>query len=89
MMITSTTESTGAMAYLALEKFEGLINGKTCTFYFSHRAVMPKGKTDEAKLEIEVVINSGTGELAGLNGMLTIKIDTTIHSYVLDYGFDQ
>ncbi|QQL48942.1 DUF3224 domain-containing protein [Mucilaginibacter ginkgonis] len=85
VMITSMTESTGAMAYVALEKFNGELNGKSGTFYFSHSATMIKGDASSGALNITVVRSSATGELAGLSGKLDINVDGGGHSYNLDY----
>ncbi len=85
-MLTSMTESTGTMAYVALEKVEGKLAGKTGSFYFSHTVTMKKGEAASGVLKIVVVPGSGTGELAGLSGELNIIIDAKGgHSYVFDY----
>jgi hypothetical protein len=85
-MLTSATESTGAMAYVALEKVEGKLGGKAGSFYFSHLATMKKGDAASGVLKIAVVAGSGTGELTGLSGELTIIIDAKGgHAYVFDY----
>lgn len=85
-MLTGATESTGAMAYVALEKVEGKLGGKTGTFYFSHTATMTKGDAASGVLKIVVVSGSGTGELTGLSGELKINIDPKGgHAYVFDY----
>jgi hypothetical protein len=85
-MLTSATESTGAMAYVALEKVDGKVNGKTGSFYLSHNATMKKGDAASGVLKIVVVAGSGTGELTGLSGELTINIDTKGgHAYIFNY----
>lgn len=85
-MLTSATESTGAMAYVALEKVAGKLNGKSGSFYFSHNATMKKGDAASGVLKIAVVAGSGTGGLTGLSGELTINIDPKGgHAYVFNY----
>ncbi|MES2108043.1 MAG: DUF3224 domain-containing protein [Bacteroidota bacterium] len=86
-MLTSATESTGAMAYVALEKVDAKLNGKSGSFYFSHTATMKKGDAASGVLKIIVVAGSGTGELTGLSGgELTINIDAKGgHAYVFNY----
>jgi len=87
-MLTSATESTGAMAYVALEKVDAKLNGKSGSFYFSHTATMKKGDATSGVLKITVVAGSGTGELAGLSGELSIVIDSKGgHAYELNYEF--
>jgi hypothetical protein len=36
-------------------------------------------------MDITIAPNTGTGELAGITGKLTITIDSTGHSYDLEY----
>jgi len=85
-MLTGATESTGAMAYVALEKVDAKLNGKSGSFYFSHTATMKKGDAASGVLKITVVAGSGTGELAGLNGELSITIDAKGgHAYEFNY----
>lgn len=85
-MLTSATESTGAMAYVALEKVDAKLKGKSGSFYFSHTATMKKGDAASGVLKITVVAGSGTGELAGLSGELSIIIDAKGgHAYEFNY----
>lgn len=85
-MLTSFTESTGAMAYVAMEQVTGTLHGKTGTFYLAHKATMTKGDTASGEMSIVIVRGSGTGDLAGISGTLTIIINASgKHSYVLDY----
>jgi hypothetical protein len=85
-MLTSFTESTGAMAYVAMEQVTGQLDGKSGTFYLAHRATMTKGDAGSGEMQIVVVKGSGTGELAGISGGLTIVIDATgKHTYILNY----
>jgi len=85
-MVSSFTESTNAMAYVAMEQVTGKLGGKSGSFYLMHRATMTKGDAASAKLSIVVVKGSATGELAGLGGELTIIIDGAgKHSFEFDY----
>ena len=85
-MLTSHTETTGSMAYVAMEQMTGTVSGKTGTFYLAHRATMTKGDPASGEMNIVVVKGSGTGELTGLSGDLKIIIDATgKHSYVFQY----
>lgn len=87
VMLTTATESTGAMAYVALEKFTGKLGGKSGSFDFSHNASMLKGNAAAGVLQIYVIPGSGTGELAGLSGELKIDRDASgAHSYLFDYS---
>ena len=85
-MLSSYTESTGAMAYVAMEQMTGKLGGKSGSFYLAHRATMTKGDAASGEMNIVVVKGSGTGELVGLSGQLTIIIDGAgKHSYVFAY----
>lgn len=84
-MLSSVTEETGAMAYVAMERFEGKLNGRPGSFYFAHTATMKKGDAESGVMHIVVVKNSGTGELRGLSGTLQIKIEGGKHSYGFEY----
>ncbi len=85
-MLSSTTESTGAMAYVAMERFVGTLNGRPGTFYFAHVATMQKDDPSSGVMKIVVVKNSGTQELRGLGGELVIHIESGRHSYAFSYS---
>jgi len=86
-MITGSTASTGSMAYVAIERMTGKLNGRQGSFTFSHRASMMKGEAPSAgELSVTVVPNSGTGELTGLTGSLMIHIDQGKHTWTFDYS---
>lgn len=77
--------STGAMAYVAVERMTGTLAGKTGTFILLHNANMMKGDLKSAVMHITIVPNSGTGELTGITGTLTINILDGKHTWVLEY----
>jgi hypothetical protein len=87
-MITGSTASTGSMAYVAIERMTGKLNGRQGSFTFAHRASMMKGDAPSAgELSVVVVPNSGTGELTGLTGSLMIHIDAQgKHTWTFDYS---
>ena len=85
-MLTSLTESTGAMAYVAMEHVTGTLGSRSGSFYLAHTATMKKGDAASGMMKIVVVKDSGTGDLAGLSGELTIIIYANGgHSYLFDY----
>ena len=61
----------GSAGYVAIEKFTGALKGRKGAFILQHTATMTKGKGD---LTISVVPDSGTDELKGITGQLTIRI---------------
>ncbi|MDE1160758.1 MAG: DUF3224 domain-containing protein [Acidobacteriaceae bacterium] len=88
-MLHAAEATTGAMAYVALERVTGKLGGKSGSFLFSHTASMLKSNPAAAELSVTVVPHSGTGELANLSGSLKIIIDAKgAHTYEFDYRFD-
>ena len=81
-MLTGGDVQTGSAGYVAIEKFTGTLKGRRGTFLLQHSATMTKGKGD---LTIIVVPDSGTDELKGISGNLTIKIEGGKHFYDFDY----
>jgi len=69
-------------AYSAVERVSGSLGGKKGSFALQHTGIMTRGTP---QLNITVVPDSGTGELAGLTGKMDIIIEGKQHSYVLDY----
>lgn len=70
-MLTAMTAVKGSAAYVAIEKVTGILAGRTGTFHLQHTGVMTQGTPN---LTITVVPDSGTGELAGLSGTMTIQV---------------
>lgn len=70
-------------AHVAVEKVSGRLDGREGGFGLVHRALMRNGQSEQ--WSILVVPGSGTGELAGIDGSLTITIADGVHSYELDY----
>jgi hypothetical protein len=81
-MLTAGTAIKNSAGYVAVERVTGTLNGKTGTFALQHNATMTRG---EGKLNIIVVPDSGTGELTGLSGSMTIDITNGKHYYTLEY----
>ena len=81
-MIAAFTGTPGSAGYVAIEHFEGSVDGKSGSFVLQHSGVMDKG---DARLTVVIVPDSGSGELAGISGTLEIDNDQGRHSYVLDY----
>jgi hypothetical protein len=73
----------GAGTYVAMEAFEGTVDGRRGTFNFAHSATTSgSDRTDEFFL---IVPNSGTGELAGIRGGGAIVVDDDGERMVFDY----
>jgi hypothetical protein len=76
----------GSAGYVAIERVIGTLAGRTGTFALQHTGTMNRGVP---KQSVTVVPDSGTGELAGLSGKMTIKIAEGKHSYEFDYELAQ
>src|SRR5436190_5585862 len=81
-MLTGGDFKSGSAGYVAMEKFVGLIGGRKGTLIFQHSASMNAGQGD---LNITVVPGSGTEQLKGISGNLTIKIEGGKHLYDFEY----
>ena len=82
-MLTAGSAQKGFGAYVAIEKVTGTLNGRTGSFMLQHTGTM---KNNVPQLMIIVVPESGTGQLEGIAGTMTIKIAPTgKHSYDFEY----
>lgn len=81
-MLTAMTAVDGSAAYVAIEEFRGTLHGRSGTFALYHSGTMTRGTQE---LSVSVVPDSGTGELAGIAGEMTIEIADGVHSYTFDY----
>jgi hypothetical protein len=82
-MLTGGMSAKHSGAYVAMEKVSGTLQGKTGTFVLHHTGIMDQGKPE---LTILVAPDSGTGQLAGLSGKMTINIAADgKHSYDFEY----
>jgi len=82
-MMTTGGEVKGSGGYVAVEVMDVSLKGRRGTFTLMHHATM-KNNAD-FRMNIVVVPDSGTGDLAGLAGKLEIIIEGAKHSYRLDY----
>jgi hypothetical protein len=74
----------GSGGYVALEQVTGTLHGKKGTFVLQHKGTMRKGGS--FVMDVTVVPDSGTGELAGISGRMTIRIEGRDHFYELEYS---
>jgi hypothetical protein len=81
-MLSVGTEVKGSAGYVAMERVNGTLHGRTGTFALQHSGTMTRG---EPLLSVTVVPDSGTGELVGIDGKLMIKIVEKKHFYEFDY----
>jgi hypothetical protein len=82
-MLTGGVSANHSGAYVAMEKFTGTLHGRSGSFVLHHTGIMTNGKPD---LTILVAPDSGTGQLAGITGKMTITIAADgKHSYDFEY----
>ena len=84
-MLAAGTAVEGSGAYVALELVTGKLNGKRGSFILQHKGTMRKGVYG---LSVTVVPDSGTDELSGITGGMTIIIEGGKHSYEFEYKFE-
>jgi hypothetical protein len=84
-MLSAGTDTKGSAGYVAIERVTGKLNDRSGSFVLQHNATMTRGAP---YLNIVVIPDSGTGELAGLSGTMHIVIDKGGHSYEFEYSFE-
>ena len=82
LMLAVMTDVQGSAGYVAMERVNGKLHGRAGTFALQHSGTMTRGAP---QLIITVVPDSGTGELTGLAGRMTIDIVEGKHFYKFDY----
>lgn len=81
-MLSAMTTVKGSAGYVAIEQVSGFLSGKQGSFVLQHFGTMNQGKD---RLVLEVIPDSGSGELKGLSGKMLIKIENGKHFYEFDY----
>jgi hypothetical protein len=81
-MLTAGTSVPGSAGYVAIERVRGTLHGRKGSFALQHSGTMSHGAFS---LTITVVPDSGTDQLAGLTGSMTIIIAEGKHSYEFEY----
>lgn len=82
-MLSARTAEAGSAGYVAIERVHGTLEGRTGHFALQHFATMDQGVPRSI---VEVVPDSGTGELAGLTGQMIIRIEDGQHFYDFTYA---
>ncbi len=85
-MLAHRTSINGSAGYVAMEKAVGTLQGRKGSFVLQHSGTMNRG---EATLVLTVVPDSGTDELEGLSGSMTITITDGKHYYGFDYSLPE
>jgi hypothetical protein len=85
-MLSAMTDIKGSAGYVAIERVTGTLHGRSGAFVLQHNATMTRGAP---ALNIIVVPDSATGQLAGLSGKMNIIIADGKHSYEFDYSLPE
>jgi len=81
-MLTAMTDVKGSAGYVAIERVTGNLNGRSGSFTLQHTGPLNRGAQ---QLSITVVPDSGTAELKGIAGSMSIQIAEGKHSYDFEY----
>ena len=82
-MLTAAGDVKGSAGYVAIERVTGTLAGRSGSFSLQHTGTMNRGTPT---LSVTVVPDSGTGELAGLTGTMTIDVAGGKHGYTFEYA---
>jgi hypothetical protein len=85
-MLSAGTNTKGSAGYVAIEHVRGTLHGKTGSFVLQHNGTMTRGVPT---LSVSVVPDSGTDQLAGLVGAMTIDVTGGKHAYDFSYSLDK
>ncbi len=75
----------GSAGYVAIERVVGTLDGQSGSFTLQHSGTMTRGVPT---LSVTVVPDSGTDELLGLAGQMTINVDASGHAYEFEYTIE-
>ncbi len=84
-LLSVGTPVEGSAAHVAFEVVEGVLDGRRGGFLLQHHGLMWRG---ESRAAIAVGPDSGTDELLGLRGTLTLENLGSRHTYAFDYTFE-
>lgn len=82
-MLAAGSDVAGSGAYVAIEKITGTLRGRSGSFSLHHEGTMTRGVSESS---ITVVPDTGTEELAGLAGTMTINVVDGEHFYEFEYS---
>jgi hypothetical protein len=82
-MIGAGSPARGSAGYVAMEKFTGTLAGRMGSFILQHSGTMAN---DKLQMTIAVVPSTGTGQLEGISGTMTIRTNNGAHFYDFDYS---
>ncbi len=84
-MLASGGPPSTSGGYVAMERITGTLAGRTGSFSAMQLGSMSTGTAPQ--MTMQIVPGSGTGDLSGLLGTMTIAVTAGQHHYTLHYGF--
>ncbi len=81
-MLSGGSPAEGSAGYVAIERVTGALQGRSGSFLLQHSGTMTPASQQAT---ITVVPGSGTGELEGLAGTMSIEIEDGKHRYDFEY----
>jgi hypothetical protein len=85
-MLAAQTDVPGSAGYVAMERVTAKLKGRSGAFVLQHSGTMNRGTPVST---VVVVPDSGTGELRGISGKMTITVAADGgHTYELDYRIE-
>jgi hypothetical protein len=85
-MLTAMTQVKGSAGYVAIEWVSGALDSRSGAFALQHSGTMTRGVP---QLSVTVVPDSGTEQLTGLFGSMTITITDGKHFYDFEYALTE
>lgn len=82
-MIGAGAPAKGSAGYVAMEKFTGTLAGRKGSFVIQQFGTM---SNNNLQMTVAVVPATGTDQLEGLSGTMTIRTNNGQHYYDLDYS---
>lgn len=83
-MLSAGTATKGSAGYVAIDHVTGTLDGRKGSFLLQHSGSMQRGVPT---LSVKVIPDSGTDELAGIAGTLSINVVDGKHFYDFLYSF--
>lgn len=83
MLASGSPTVKGSAGYVAMERVDGTLLGKRGSFVLQHSSTMNRGVPVQS---ITVVPDSGTDELTGLSGSMTIDVVDKVHYYNFSFS---
>lgn len=82
-MLGARSPVQGSAGYVAIEKLTGSLKGRSGSFLLQHSGIMNRGAMEQS---VTIIPDSGSEELTGIGGKMTIRIEGGVHHYQLDYN---